>query len=99
MEFNNFLQLEQLQTFAGSVAAVMLLTGFFKSIYQYTISNFGMEEDTSIYKLFAVISSVIVVFTFNYSGGTSWQEVLLGILNSLVLSAAAMGTYNVSVGE
>lgn len=82
---NEFVTLEFLATFAGLVLAVSIIVQFTKSIIK---KNFG----DSLVRLYAFIIALILTFIFAKTG-TGAEGILLTIINSIIISIASMGGY------
>lgn len=84
---NEFMSLELLATFAGLVAAVSIIVQFTKSIIK---SKFG----DGVVRLYAFIIALVLTFIFAKSG-TGAEGILLTIINSIIVSIASMGGYEI----
>ena len=84
---NEFVTLEFLATFAGLVAAVSLIVQFTKSIIK---DKFG----DGVVRLYAFIIALALTFIFAKSG-QGLEGIVLTIINALIISIAASGTYEI----
>lgn len=85
--YNEFMTAEVLATFVGLVTAVALIVQFTKSIVK---KQFG---DGAV-RLYAFIISLALAFIFAKTG-TGIEGIVLTIINAILISMAAMGSYEV----
>lgn len=86
--YDNFMSIETLATFAGLVTAVTLIVQFTKSLVKSTF-----KEDVYV-RLYTFIVALGLSFVFARAG-TSMEGAILTIINAIIVSVAAMGTYEV----
>jgi hypothetical protein len=84
---NEFMTIEMLATFAGLTAAVALIVQFTKSIVK---NNFA---DGAV-RLYTFIVALVLTFIFAKSGA-GIEGIVLTVINSILVSIAAMGGYEV----
>lgn len=80
-----FMTIEMLQTFVGLTMAVALIVQFTKSIFK---DKFG---DSSI-RIYSLVVAMVLTFTFT-GIGVGFGGIVLGVLNSILISIASNGTY------
>lgn len=85
--FNDFMTMEVLATFTGLVAAVSIIVQFTKSIVK---KQFG----DGFVRLYAFIVALVLTFIFANSGPGA-EGILLTIINSILVSIASMGGYEI----
>lgn len=83
--FDNFMSLEILGTFAGIVAATSIIVQFTKSVIKRSFGD-------GFVRIYTFIIALILNFVFAKSG-TGIQGLILTIINSLLATFAAMGSY------
>ncbi len=81
----DFMTVEILATFAGLVLATTLIVQFTKDIVK---NKFG---DVYV-RLYTLCISLILTFVFARAG-TGLEDVILTIINSIIVSMASMGGY------
>ena len=82
---NDFMTPDTLSTFAGLVAAVSIIVQFTKPLIK---KNF---IDGAV-RIYTFVVSLILTFVFA-STGQGLQGILLTVINSILVSLTAMGTY------
>ena len=86
--YDNFMSMETLATFAGLVTAVTLIVQFTKSLVKSTFKG-------DIYvRLYTLIIALGLSFVFARAG-IGIEGTILTIINAVIISVAAMGTYEV----
>ncbi len=85
--YNDFMTIEVLATFAGLVAAVSIIVQFTKSVVK---KSFG---DSAV-RLYAFVIALILTFIFARAG-TGIEGIVLTVINAILVSIAAMGGYEV----
>jgi len=83
--FNDFMSMEILTTFAGLTGAVMLIVQFTKSIVKNKLGD-------SFVRLYSFLIALILTFVFA-SQGNQVQDIILSIINSIIITMASMGGY------
>ena len=83
--YDNFMSVEILGTFAGIVAATSIIVQFTKSIIK---KNFG----DGLVRIYTFVIALILNFAFAKSG-SGIQGIILTIINGLMVTLAAMGSY------
>ena len=87
--YNDFMNLEMLATFAGLVTAVTLIVQFSKSLIK---NKFG---DAAV-RLYTFVIALVLTFVFARAG-TGVEGILLTVINSIIISMASMGGYEIVV--
>lgn len=90
MVINEFLTVEFLATFAGLIAATILVVQFTKSIVK---DRFG---DSAV-RVYTFIVAIMLSFIFTANKEPTIQDIVLTILNSMIITIAAMGGYELAV--
>jgi len=85
MIVNDFLTTEMLATFVGLVLATTLIVQFTKDIVKNKFSDVYV-------RLYTLCISLILTFVFARAG-TGLEDVILTIINSIIVSMASMGGY------
>jgi len=83
--FNDFMSMETLTTFAGLTGAVMLIVQFTKSLVKNKLGD-------SFVRLYSFIIALILTFVFARQGNQV-QDIILTIINSIMITMASMGGY------
>lgn len=83
--YDNFMSLEILGTFAGMVIATNVIVQFTKGIVK---KNFG----DGVVRLYTFIIALILNFVFAKTG-SGIQGIILTIINGLMVTFTAMGSY------
>ena len=85
MIVNDFLTTEMLATFVGLVLATTLIVQFTKDIVKNKFSDVYV-------RVYTLCISLILTFVFARAG-TGLEDVILTIINSIIVSMASMGGY------
>jgi len=85
--FQEFMNMEMLTTFTGLTGAVIVIVQFSKSFVK---KKFG----DSFVRLYAFIIAFLLTFLFGRNG-TNAQGIVLTLINSMVVTIASMGGYEV----
>ena len=85
MIVNDFLTTKMLATFVGLVLATTLIVQFTKDIVKNKFSDVYV-------RLYTLCISLILTFVFARAG-TGLEDVILTIINSIIVSMASMGGY------
>ena len=87
--YNDLMSTETLTTFIGLVAATSLIVQFTKSIIKRQLGD-------GYVRIYAFIIALILVFIFGRSGG-GLQGIILMIINAILVTMSAMGSYEAVV--
>lgn len=85
--YDNFMTVEMLTTFVGLVAAVSIVVQFTKSIVKNKFNDVYV-------RLYTFIISLGLSFVYARAGNGA-EGIILTIINAIIVSVAAMGTYEV----
>ncbi|MCM0650511.1 hypothetical protein NBE98_19280 [Clostridium swellfunianum] len=84
---DKFVTLDYLGTFAGMVAAVVLITQFTKELIDKFAKNLPTKYVVFVYSLIILIAYQLMTNTFEFS------RLLLTIINAILLTMTAQGGY------
>lgn len=89
---NEFFTWEMLATFAGAVAATMLVVQFAKSSIDELLIKFGLHLPT---RLFAYLVAVpVLLLGLFFTGSLTISTAVLSLFNGFLIAAASSGTYD-----
>lgn len=85
--FNELMNGDMLTTFVGLTTATTVIVQFTKSIVKRKFGDHAV-------RIYAFLIALILTFTFA-KDSTGVQSIILAIINSLVITTASMGGYEV----
>lgn len=91
MEFNNFLTIDYLKTFMGTVVVTMLMVQFFKELPG--IKKIPTRYFTFLVALFNILMCAILTDSFTIVG------LYLMLINAMLVTFTATGGYDFTIGK
>lgn len=88
---NDYLTWEYLATYAGTILAVTLITQFIKGV--------GFIDKIPTRFTSYVVAVVIMIAAMAFTGQLTWSSAALTLINGVVVSLAANGTYDAIATE